>query len=202
MTTRFLIGTSGWNYARWRRRFYPPRLPSDAWLAYYARHFPTVEVNYTFYRLPAATVFSAWRRVVPPSFTFAVKASRFITHIKRVREARRYVRLLLARARPLAAMFRPILFQLPPTMRFDRARLEKFLAGLPPGRRYAMEFRHESWHRDETYALWRTVSAMRGTGRFTFCARPHLSTFVFTAPGAAAGTATQACDGGRTAFGP
>jgi len=102
VATRFLIGTSGWNYAHWRRRFYPAHLPSEAWLGYYAAHFPTVEINYTFYRLPAAPVFSSWRRAVPASFVFAVKASRFITHIKRLRAVRRSVRLLLSRRTPCA----------------------------------------------------------------------------------------------------
>jgi uncharacterized protein YecE (DUF72 family) len=143
VTTRFLVGTSGWNYAHWRRRFYPLHLRPDAWLGYYAARFPTVELNYTFYRLPAATVFSSWRRAVPASFVFAVKASRFI---KRLRAPRRPVRLLLSRARPLAGTFGPILYQLPPTMHVDRERLRQFLSTLPAGRRYAMEFRHESWH--------------------------------------------------------
>lgn len=147
--TRFLIGTSGWNYPHWLRRFYPATLPQHAWLSHYARHFRTVEVNYTFYKLPTTTEFAAWRRAVPRSFTFGVKASRFITHIKRLRSARPPVRLLLARAAPLAATLGPILFQLPPTMQFDAERLVAFLAVLPAGRRYAMEFRHESWHRDE-----------------------------------------------------
>jgi uncharacterized protein YecE (DUF72 family) len=155
LSTRYLIGTSGWNYPHWRRRFYPPELPAGAWLDFYARRFPTVEINYTFYRLPRAAVFAGWRAAVPGSFTFAVKASRFITHIKRLRAARRSVGLLLGRARPLRGAFGPVLFQLPPTMPFEEARLRVFLAGLPPGRRYAMEFRHESWHRDETYALLR-----------------------------------------------
>lgn len=155
MTTRFLIGTSGWNYAHWRRRFYPQHLPSASWLAYYAGHFHTVEVNYTFYRLPDGAVFRSWRRAVPASFVFAVKASRYITHIKRLRTARRSVRRLLTRARPLGRTLSPMLFQLPPTLRCDPARLRRFLTGLPPGRRYAVEFRHESWHVPEVYAILR-----------------------------------------------
>lgn len=155
VTTRFLIGTSGWNYAHWRRRFYPANLRTEDWLSYYAARFPTVEINYTFYRLPAAAVFAAWRRAVPASFVFAVKASRFITHIKRLRAARRPVRLLLTRARPLAGTLGPILYQLPPTIRYDDERLRQFLEGLPVGRRYAMEFRHESWHAPDVYAMLR-----------------------------------------------
>ncbi len=155
MTARYLVGTSGWNYPHWRGRFYPRRLPASEWLAYYARWFRTVEVNSTFYRLPASTVFAAWRAVVPGTFTFSIKASRFITHIKRLRAGRAPVRRLLGRARSLRRALGPVLFQLPPTFACDEARLTAFLAGLPPGRRYAMEFRHESWHRESVYALLR-----------------------------------------------
>ncbi len=152
---RFLVGTSGWTYPHWRGRFYPHSLPQRAWLAYYARHFPTVEVNYTFYRLPEATTFAAWRAAVPGTFVFAVKASRFITHLTRLRAGRGPVRRLLARAGRLGQTLGPVLFQLAPTFACDEARLAAFLAGLPPGRRYAIEFRHESWHRESVYRLLR-----------------------------------------------
>ena len=155
MTARFLVGTSGWNYPHWRGRFYPPKLPQREWLTYYARHFPTVEINNTFYRLPLAKTFGAWHRAAPPPFVFGVKASRFITHIKRLRLSRGPVRRLLGRARPLGRGMGPILFQLPPNFGPDDARLERFLEGLPAGRRYAMEFRHEGWHREPVYRLLR-----------------------------------------------
>jgi uncharacterized protein YecE (DUF72 family) len=155
VTARYLVGTSGWNYPHWRGRFYPRQLSPAGWLAYFARQFPTVEINSTFYRLPASTVFAAWRAAVPARFTFAVKASRFITHIKRLRAGRGPVRRLVTRARPLRRTLGPILFQLPPAFACDEPRLAAFLAGLPAGLRYAMEFRHDSWHRESVYRLLR-----------------------------------------------
>lgn len=155
MTARFLVGTSGWNYPHWRGRFYPATLPQREWLAYYATHFPTVEVNNTFYRLPRAQTFAQWHRAAPGRFVFAVKASRFITHIKRLRLSRGSVGRLLARARRLGRGLGPVLFQLPPNFGPDLARLERFLEGLPHGPRYVMEFRHEGWHREPVYRLLR-----------------------------------------------
>jgi uncharacterized protein YecE (DUF72 family) len=155
MEPRCLIGTSGWNYPHWRERFYPRGLPPDKWLAFYAERFPTVEVNYSFYQLPRSTSFSAWRAAVPATFRFAVKASRFITHIKRLRESREPITLLLRRAEPLGQTLGPILFQLAPTFACDEERLATFLAGLPADHLYAFEFRHESWHRESVYRLMR-----------------------------------------------
>ncbi len=158
MTARFLVGTSGWNYPHWRGRFYPPRLPQREWLAYYAQRFPTVEINNSFYRLPESRTFAHWHRAVPGAFMFGVKGSRFITHIKRLRLSRGPVRRLLVRARGLGRALGPILFQLPPNFRPDESRLERFLKGLPPGPRYAMEFRHAGWHRESVYRLLRRRS--------------------------------------------
>jgi uncharacterized protein YecE (DUF72 family) len=158
---RFLIGTSGWNYPHWRGRFYPRGLPADEWLTYYAGQFPTVEVNYTFYRLPERRTFVAWHAAAPRRFIFALKASRFITHVRRLRDARGPVGRLLTRARPLAQALGPILFQLAPTFACDEERLAAFLARLPSGRRYAVEFRHESWHREPVYRLLRRHGVVR-----------------------------------------
>jgi uncharacterized protein YecE (DUF72 family) len=155
VTARFLVGTSGWNYPHWRKRFYPQGLPQAAWLGYYARHFPTVEVNNTFYRLPEPETFSSWGASARGPFVFAVKASRFITHIKRLRQVRRPVRRLLIRARRLGRRLGPVLFQLPPNFGRDEARLASFLDGLPAGTRYAVEFRHESWHCESVYRILR-----------------------------------------------
>lgn len=155
MTARFLVGTSGWNYPHWRGRFYPPKLPEREWLAYYAQRFPTVEINNTFYRLPGAQTVAQWHRAVPALFTFGIKASRFITHIKRLRLSRGPVARLLTRARRLGRGLGPILFQLPPNFGPDEGRLERFLEGLPAERRYAMEFRHDGWHRESVYRLLR-----------------------------------------------
>lgn len=155
MSARVLVGTSGWNYPHWAGRFYPAGLRQGDWLAYYAQHFPTVEVNNTFYRLPSARTFDGWREAVSGTFVFAVKASRYITHIRRLRLSRGPVRKLLSRADGLRGRLGPILFQLPPTLTWDEARLEGLLAGLPAGHRYAVEFRHESWHREPVYRLLR-----------------------------------------------
>jgi uncharacterized protein YecE (DUF72 family) len=150
---RIRIGTSGWVYPHWRGRFYPADLPPAGWLEYYARHFETVEVNNTFYRLPSARAFDAWAQRVPAGFLFALKASRFITHIKRLGAASAPVRTFLGRAQRLGDRLGPVLFQLPPRFRVDLARLEAFLRVLPAGRRFALEFRDPSWHRREVYDL-------------------------------------------------
>jgi uncharacterized protein YecE (DUF72 family) len=140
------IGTSGWQYADWRGRFYPKDVPAARWLEHYAGRFPTVELNNSFYRLPSEDAFRAWRRRTPAGFVIAVKASRFITHVRRLREPRDPVRLLWSRACLLRDRLGPVLFQLPPTMKADLDRLEDVLAVLPGGMRAAFEFRHPSWN--------------------------------------------------------
>jgi len=155
------IGTSGWNYPSWRERFYPPGLPPSRWLAFYAEHFDgapfaTVELNRSFYRLPTPENFAAWAAQVPERFLFAVKATRFTTHIKRLRDAPRTVANLLGAARALGPKLGPVLFQLPPTMAYDGARLGgllSYLSGqeLVPGLRAALEVRHASWLTPECY---------------------------------------------------
>jgi uncharacterized protein YecE (DUF72 family) len=143
-----LVGTSGYVYADWRHRFYPRALPVRDWLAYYARRLPTVELNSPFYRLPAAETFAAWRRAVPPGFVFAVKASRFLTHMKKLKEPAAPLALLLERLRPLGPTLGPILFQLPAAFRANGERLDAFLAELDrQGRdlRAVLEVRHPSW---------------------------------------------------------
>jgi uncharacterized protein YecE (DUF72 family) len=152
------IGCSGWNYAAWRGRFYPADLPHGEWLRYYASVFDTVEINNTFYRLPEASTFSAWRRQTPATFLMAVKASRFLTHLKRLREPKEPLRRLMSRARALGTRLGPILYQLPPTLALDLARLEQFAAALPPRQRtqraqHVIEFRHVSWYVPETFQL-------------------------------------------------
>ena len=145
-----LIGTSGYVYRDWRGRFYPPTLPAPAWLPFYARHFPTVELNNPFYRLPTAAMFRAWRDAVPRGFVFAVKASRFLTHLKRLKDPAAPLRLLLTRARALGPSLGPVLFQLPPQFHANPERLDRFLAALArqrlvPRLRAVLEVRHVSW---------------------------------------------------------
>jgi uncharacterized protein YecE (DUF72 family) len=146
--TSIRVGCSGWNYASWRHGvFYPERLPARRWLSAYAEHFGTVEVNATFYRLPRRETAARWCEETPGDFTFAVKVSRYVTHIRRLREARQHLGLLLARIEPLieAGKLGPLLWQLPPTFARDDARLAAMLAELPGDYRHALEFRHRSW---------------------------------------------------------
>jgi uncharacterized protein YecE (DUF72 family) len=148
VAARALVGTSGYVYADWRRRFYPAALPARDWLAFYARRFPTVELNNPFYRLPAAETFAAWRQAVPPGFVFAVKASRFLTHMKKLKDPAEPLALFLERAAPLGPTLGPVLFQLPAAFRADAQRLEAFLAELhrqAPDLRVVLEVRHPSW---------------------------------------------------------
>jgi uncharacterized protein YecE (DUF72 family) len=125
------IGCSGWHYKSWKGLIYPPELPTTAWLRDYTRRFSTVELNNSFYRLPSEETFAAWREQVPRGFLFSVKASRFLTHIKRLREPDEPIQRLLAHARPLGPTFGPVLYQIPPRWFPDPERLETFLAALP-----------------------------------------------------------------------
>jgi uncharacterized protein YecE (DUF72 family) len=145
-----LVGTSGWQYDDWRGRFYPKDLPKTRWLEYFSRAFPTVEVNNTFYQLPKEETFIAWRDASADGFVVAIKASRYITHIRRLRECRDPVRLLWSRCRRLGKKLGPVLFQLPPNFRADVDLLRGFLRLLPKTMRAAFEFRHPSWESDET----------------------------------------------------
>jgi uncharacterized protein YecE (DUF72 family) len=152
------IGCSGWNYAHWRNGvFYPPRLASREWLRFYAQHFDTVEVNTTFYRLPLASSVARWVEQSPEGFTFAVKVSRYITHIKRLLDVPQHLPLLYERIAPLvrSPKLGPLLWQLPPTFRLDLARLADALEHLHDGHRHAFEFRHPSWFCEEVYTLLR-----------------------------------------------
>ena len=155
---RARVGCSGWNYKSWRERFYPRGLPPARWLAYYADRFDTVEVNNTFYRLPERSTFAMWRDRVPASFLMTVKASRFLTHMKRLREPEEPLRRLFSRASALERHLGPVLYQLPASFHLDLTRLESFLDALPriwSSRRirHVMEFRHPSWYVSETFQL-------------------------------------------------
>lgn len=148
------IGTSGYVYRHWRKGiFYPIGLPARQELGYYSTQFRTVELNNPFYRLPTAEMFQRWRDSTPPGFQFAVKASRYITHIKRLHNVADELALFLERAEHLGSKLGPLLFQLPPTQQLDLARLDDFLALLPNARRWVIEFRHPGWHRSEVYRL-------------------------------------------------
>lgn len=140
------IGTSGWVYKDWQRHFYPADIPARAHFQYYATHFPTVEINATFYRLPTPKMVKGWRDKAPPGFVFAVKGSRFITHILKISDASKGLRKYFSRIKPMEKRIGPILWQLPPFMKKSPERLEKFLKILPKNYCHAVEFRHPSWY--------------------------------------------------------
>jgi uncharacterized protein YecE (DUF72 family) len=147
------IGTSGWQYDDWRGRFYPRELPKSEWLAYFSARFPTVEVNNTFYRLPGEDAFVRWRRQSVPGFVVTVKASRYVTHILRMRGAKEATRLFWTRCRRLGGKLGPVLFQFPPRFGADHDRLRAFCRDLPGAMRAAFEFRDPSWYGAETYEI-------------------------------------------------
>lgn len=140
------IGTSGWHYKHWVGNFYPPKTPGTRMLAYYVEHFDSVEINNSFYRLPAPGTFDVWRASTPRGFCFAVKASRFITHNKKLKDPQNALENFLPRAEELREKLGPILFQLPPQWGCNVDRLEEFLSVLPKKHRYTFEFREASWH--------------------------------------------------------
>ena len=154
------IGCSGWNYRHWRGTVYPRSAPAARWLELYAQWFDTVEVNATFYRLPTRRAVERWASATPPEFCFAVKASRYLTHVRRLRDLRPGLERFLERIEPLvdAGKLGPVLWQLPPRFRRDDYRLSDALAVLPPGR-HAFEFRDETWFADEVYELLRRHDA-------------------------------------------
>ena len=155
------IGCSGWNYDHWRNGvFYPPRLPQRRWLDYYAQHFETVEVNATFYRLPRPSTVANWVALAPPGFVFAIKMSRYVTHVKRLRELKPSLELFYSTIAPLVGTpsFGPVLWQFPTTFQRNDERLLEALDQVPAGR-HAFEFRHPSWFVAETYALLRRHDA-------------------------------------------
>jgi len=152
-TMRVRVGTSGWVYNHWRGVFYPDELPQGNWFEYYARVFDTVEVNNSFYRLPSVAAFLAWRKQAPPDFVYAVKASRFLTHMKKLRDPEEPLQRFFERARHLGGTLGPILYQLPPRWQVNLSRFERFLMALPQGYSHVVEFRDASWLIDEVFQL-------------------------------------------------
>ncbi|MEO8430941.1 MAG: DUF72 domain-containing protein [Acidobacteriota bacterium] len=155
---RVRIGTSGYSYKKWKGAFYPEELKPEEMLPFYARRFPTVEINNTFYRMPQASVLAKWAEQVPDGFLFALKASQRITHRSRLKDAADSVAFFFQVAVTLGDRLGPVLFQLPPNLKKDLPRLAAFLPLLPPGSRAAFEFRHASWFDDEVF------EALRGAG--------------------------------------
>jgi uncharacterized protein YecE (DUF72 family) len=153
------IGTSGWQYRDWRPGFYPAKLPQKSWLEYYASQFQVVEINNAFYRLPERDTFAQWRDRTPDDFEFAVKMSRYLTHVKRLKEPEEPVARFLGRAEALGSKLGPVLIQLPPNLPVDLTALETTLAQFPSHVRVAVEPRHESWWTGEVEDLLRKNGA-------------------------------------------
>ena len=147
-----LIGTSGYNYPEWKGSFYPPDLPASKMLPYYAERLSTVEINYSFYRLPSEKAVEGWAAATPDNFTFTLKAPRRITHDARLRDCDDILQVFGKRARSLGSKLGVLLFQLPPSFRKDLEALDSLLDWVPPDLRAALEFRHTSWHSDDVYA--------------------------------------------------
>ena len=157
---RVRVGTSGYSYKEWRGSFYPPDLPDAGMLAYYARHLVTVEINNTFHRMPTRPLLERWADEVPEAFCFVLKAPQRITHMKRLSAASAPdVSFFFEVAESLGVRLGPVLFQLPPFLKKDAARLREFLALIPEGRQAAFEFRHASWFDDEVYEALRSRGA-------------------------------------------
>ncbi|HET7697908.1 MAG TPA: DUF72 domain-containing protein [Vicinamibacterales bacterium] len=152
---RYLVGTSGYNYPEWRGSFYPEKFPTARMLAYYAERFTTVEVNYTFYRMPTPALLEGWAKGTPDRFTFTLKAPRRITHDARLQRVEDLTQTFCRTAATLGGKLGVLLFQLPPTMKRDDAVLGAFVDTLPEGTRAAFEFRHASWHDDAVFAALR-----------------------------------------------
>jgi len=159
MSGKPFVGTSGWSYDHWKEIFYPAGLASAKRLGHYSEHFNTVEVNATFYRLPRDTTFEKWRTGTPEDFVFALKASKLITHNRKLRGVKPDVSRFLAGAQILGGKLGPILFQLPPSLKKNVRKLSSFLKLLPKGCRFAVEFRNDTWSDDEVYDALRKSGA-------------------------------------------
>ena len=156
---KYYIGCSGWHYDNWRGLYYPDELPKPKWLQFYAQQFATVELNNSFYHLPSEKAFANWRESAPDDFVFAVKVSRFITHIKRLKNLGSAVETFLSRACLLQNKLGPLLYQLPPNMKRNDEVLENFLSSLPQQYGHVFEFRHESWIDDSVFHILQQYNA-------------------------------------------
>lgn len=180
-SVKIFIGTSGWHYKHWLDGvFYPPGTTGPNLFQFYARHFNTVEINNSFYRLPAATTFDAWRESSPRNFCFAVKASRFITHMKKLKDPESSSEKFFLAAERLEQKLGPILFQLPPRWKVNLERLAEFLESLPREHKYVFEFRDESWFQPPVFALLRKYNVAHCIHDFAEMKVPHEITADFT----------------------
>lgn len=150
------IGTSGWVYPHWRRVFYPVDLPQNKWFDHYSKHFDTVEINNSFYRIPTDATFDRWCEQAPTGFCYAIKASRYITHMKKLKDPTDSLEMLFDGADRLASKLGPVLYQLPPRWPVDLGRFELFLDALPSGYKHVVEFRESSWLIEDVFRLMRS----------------------------------------------
>jgi uncharacterized protein YecE (DUF72 family) len=155
MASKYYVGCSGWHYEHWRGLHYPQELPRTKWLSFYAQQFDTVELNNSFYRLPSEKAFSTWRESTADNFVFAVKVSRFITHVKRLKNLGPAVANFLSQAAFLKEKLGPLLYQLPPSMKRNDELLQSFLSTLPSKHQHVVEFRHESWINEAVFDILR-----------------------------------------------
>jgi uncharacterized protein YecE (DUF72 family) len=176
----FRVGCSGWQYKHWKDDFYPPGLRQHEWLEYYARQFDTVEVNNSFYRLPPEGVFESWRARTPARFLFAVKASRFLTHMKKLKDPEEPVERLFSRAMELRSKLGPVLYQLPKQLPRNIDRLAAFLEILPPRVKHAIEFREPSWYDDQVMRLLHSHNVALCLHDMPGSATPRVATARFT----------------------
>ncbi|MFN7994140.1 MAG: DUF72 domain-containing protein [Bryobacteraceae bacterium] len=153
------IGTSGWHYRHWYGPFYPEKLPACKMFEFYSQHFDTVELNNTFYRLPLESGLEKWRSAAPKGFCFAAKGSRFLTHMKKLKNPETGIHHFFERVDRLRPKLGPVVFQLPPFWDVDAERLEGFVHALPKRHRYAFEFRNPTWHTEEIYRILRRYNA-------------------------------------------
>jgi uncharacterized protein YecE (DUF72 family) len=161
MRARARIGCSGWQYRDWKGRFYPDDVPEARWLEYYARTFDTVEINNSFYKLPTREAVASWRSRAPRGFLFAVKASRYLTHLRKLKDPADPLELFFDRARRLGPHLGPVLYQLPPRWRANPERLNSFLAEIPRNVKQVIEFREPDWYTEATFhALDRSSVAL------------------------------------------
>jgi len=157
--TQVLAGASGYSYKPWKGSFYPADLPDEDMLGFYAERLPTVEINNTFYRLPKASVLETWAAATPAGFRFVLKASRRITHFQRLKDTAELTDYLFQTADSLGTKLGPVLFQLPPHLKKDLERLQRFLASLGRERTIALEFRHDSWLEEDVFNALREHNA-------------------------------------------
>jgi len=181
VAVKIFIGTSGWHYKHWLGGvFYPPGTTGPNLFQFYARHFNTVEINNSFYHLPAASTFDTWRESSPRNFCFAVKASRFITHMKKLKDPQSSSEKFFLAAERLEGKLGPILFQLPPRWKVNLARLAEFLESLPVEHKYVFEFRDESWFQPQVFALLRKYNVAHCIHDFADMKVPHEITADFS----------------------